>query len=185
MLSAEGSVWVDAKPREVLELVLDLRAYAVLDRKIVKVYENPPVGPDGHTFVVFRASMRGIRSPKQRQTVELDRWQSVTFESAGPWLADRVVWMKVGFAVEPADGGALVTHSYKFRFKGPVGPLMERYGRDWLPQDLHDEIHRIKAHFDRRAAGLPPPQPLRRGQAPTEEERTRAKVRFWRLFIGG
>ena len=149
MLSAEGSVRVDAAPRDVLEFVCDLRAYMTLDRKIVKVYENPPLDTDGNGFVVFRGSLRGLRSPKQRQSVKLDRWTSVTFESSGPWLADRFVWMRGGFVVEPVDGGSLVTHSYRFRFKGPFGPLIERYGRDWLPQDVDDELGRIKAHFDR------------------------------------
>ena len=147
MLSAEGSVQVQATPREVLEFACDMRAYMALDGKIVKVYENPPLDADGRGFVVLRGSLRGIRSPKQRQSVELDRWRSITFESAGPWLADRMVWMRGGFVVEPVDGGSLVTHSYRFRFKGPFGLLIERYGRHWLQQDLEDELGRIKEHF--------------------------------------
>ena len=148
VLSAEGSIQVGATPREVLELVCDLPAYMTLDRKIVKVYENPPLDADGNGFVVFRGSMRGIPSPKQRQSVKLDRWTSVTFESAGPWLADRLVWMRGGIAVEPAAGGSLVTHSYRFRFKGPFGPLIERYARDWLPRDVDDELQRLGRHFE-------------------------------------
>ena len=147
MLSAEGSVEVRATPRDVLELVCDMRAYMALGGKIVKVYENPPLDAAGNGFVVFRGSLRGIRSPKQRQSVELDRWRSITFESAGPWLADRMVWMRGGFVVDPVDGGSLVTHSYRFRFKRPFGLLIERYGRDWLQQDLEDELRRIKEHF--------------------------------------
>ena len=149
MLSAEGSVRVDAAPRDVLELVCDLRAYMALDRKIVRVYENPPMDADGNGIVVFRASLRGIRSPKQRQSVRLDRWRSVVFESAGPWLADRLVWMQGRCVVEPVDGGSLVTHGYRFRFKGPLGPLIERYARNWLQQDVADELQRIKEHFAR------------------------------------
>ena len=149
MMFAEGSVRVGAAPREVLELVCDLRAYAAVDRKIVRVYENPPLDGDGNGFVVFRGSIRGIRSPKQRQSVKLERWRSVTFESAGPWLADRLVWMRGGLVVEPVEDGSLVTHSYLFRFKGPAGPLIERYVRNWLQQDLDEELARIKEHFDR------------------------------------
>ena len=121
------------------------------DHKIIKVYENWP--PDGHGngLVVFRASMRGIRSPKQRQTVKLDRWRSVTFESSGPWLADRLVWMQGRSAAEPMDGGSLVSHSYNFKFKGPAAPLLERYCRSWLQQDIEDELKRIKTHFDSNA----------------------------------
>ena len=100
MLSAEGSIQVGATPRQVLELVCDLRAYMALDGKIVKVHENPPLDADGR-----------------------------------------------GFVVDPVDGGSLVTHSYRFRFKRPFGLLIERYGRDWLQQDLEDELKRIKEHF--------------------------------------
>lgn len=148
MLSAERSVRVDASAQEVLEHVCDLRAYMALDHKIVRVYDSPPVDADGNGHVVFRGSIRGIRSPKQRQSVKLDRWRSVTFESAGPWLADRLVWMRGGFVVEPDDGRSLVTHSYHFRFKGPFGPLIERYARNWLSRDLEEELGRIGGHFE-------------------------------------
>ena len=53
-----------------------------------------------------------------------------------------------GFVAEPVEGGSLVTHSYRFRFKQPVGPLIERYARNWLQQDLDDELARIKEHFE-------------------------------------
>lgn len=178
MLSARGSVHVAASPREVLEFVCDLRAYMLLDSKIVKVYENPPLDADGNGHVVIQGSIRGIRSPRQRQSVKLDRWTSITFESAGPWLADRLLWFRGGFAAEPFGGGSFVTHSYSFRFKGPLGPLIERYARDWLEQDLHDELQRIKAYFDRRAAGLPPLDVPPRRSARSAEPRTRA----WKDF---
>ncbi len=114
----------------------------------MRIYENPPLDADGNGFVVFRGSIRGIPSPKQRQSVKLDRWRAVTFESAGPWLADRLVRMRGGFVVEPADGGSLVTHSYRFWFKGPFGPLIERYARDWLTRDVDDELQRLRQHFE-------------------------------------
>ena len=84
---------------------------------------------------------------------------------------------------QPSHGGSWVTHSYRFRFKGPLGPLFERYPRDWLEQDVHDELQRIKSYFDRRAAGLPPLQLPHRQPARTENRQTRAGA--WRDFIGG
>ena len=85
---------------------------------------------------------------------------------------------------QPSHGGSWVTHSYRFRFKGPLGPLFERYLRDWLDQDVRDELQRIKTHFDRRAAGLPPLDvPPRRRPARTENQQTRAGA--WKDFIGG
>ena len=182
MLSVERSVQMSAAPREVLELVCDLRAYMVFDTKIVKVIENPPIDSDGTGFVVLRGSIRGLRGPKQRQSVKLDRWWSVTFTSDGPWLADRLMWMRGQFVAQPFSGGSLVTHSYRFRFKGPLGPLIERYARSWLDQDLHDELQRIKAHFDRRAAGLPPLELPRPRPDRTEEQRTRARIGRWKDY---
>ena len=183
MLSAEGSVQVAATPREVLEFVCDLRAYMTLDGKIVNVYEIPSIDSDGDGFAVIRGSVRGIRSPKQRLAVKLDRWWSVTFESAGPWLTDRLLWFRGGLVAQPSHGGSWVTHSYRFRFKGPLGPLMERYARNWLEQDLHDELQRMKAHFDRQAAGLPPLDAPPRRPARAENRQTRAGA--WKDFIGG
>ena len=182
MLLAHNSVLVAATPRDVLEFVCDLRTYMLLDTKIVKVYDNPPLDADGNGHVVIQGSMRGIRSPKQRQSVRLDRWRSVTFESDGPWLADRLMWMRGGFVAEPRRRGSLVTHSYRFWFKGFYGSLMERYLRDWLEQDLHEELQRIKSHFDRRAAGLPPLNVPPRRPARTEEQRTRDRIKAWRTM---
>ena len=179
MLAAEGSVQVAATPREVLEFVCDLRVYMLLDGKIVNVYEDPSIDSDGNGFAVIRGSVRGIRSPKQRLAVRLDRWWSVTFESAGPWLTDRLMWFRGGFVAQPSHGGSWVTHSYRFRFKGPLGPLFERYLRGWLDRDVHDELQRIKAYFDRRAAGLPPLQSAPRRPARTEREKSRDKVWHW------
>ena len=90
--------------------------------------------------------------------------------------------MRGGLTAQPFSGGSLVTHSYHFRFKGPFGPLIERYGRDWLKQDVHGELQRIKTYFDRRAAGLPPLQLPHRRPDRTEEQRTRAKVRAWKDY---
>ena len=183
MLSAEGSVQVAASPREVLEFACDLRAYMTLDGKIVNVYEDPSIDSDGNGFAVIRGSVRGIRSPKQRLAVKLDRWWSVSFESAGPWLTDRLMWFRGGLVAQPSHGGSWVTHSYRFRFKGPLGPLMELYARNWLEQDLHDELQRMKAHFDRRAAGLPPLDASPRRPTGAANQQTRAGT--WKDFIGG
>ena len=185
MLSAQRSVQVAAEPREVLEFVCDLRSYMLLDGKIVKIYGGSPVNADGNGYAVIRGAIRGIPSPKQRLSIRLDRWSSVTFTSAGPWLTDRLMWFQGGFTAQPSGGGAFVTHSYRIRFKGPTGPLMERYARDWLEQDLGEEIRRLKAYFDRRAAGLPPLQEPRRRPDPTEEQRTRARLKAWKDYLPG
>ena len=123
MLSAERSVQVSAAPREVLGVrPATCGPTWCFDTKIVKVLDNPPIDSDGNGFVVFRGSLRGLRGPKQRQSVKLDRWWSVTFTSDGPWLADRLMWMRGQFVAQPFSGGSLVTHSYRFRFKGPLRP---------------------------------------------------------------
>ena len=186
VLRAHDSVHVAATPREVLEFVCDLQAYMLLDPKIANVYECSPVDAGGNGHAVIRGSLRGIRSPKQRLAVKLDRWRSVAFTSDGPWLTDRLMWFQGQVAAESFGGGSFITHTYRFRFKGPAGPLMERYARDWLKQDLHDELQRIKTHFDRRAAGLPPLDVPPRRSARTSEQRSR----IWKDFrsdpgIGG
>ena len=182
MLSVKGSVHVAATPREVLELVCDLRAYMVFDTKMANVYECSPPDAEGNGHAVIRGLMRGIRSPKQRLAVRLDRWTSVTFTSAGPWLTDRLMWFQGAMAAEPFGGGSFITHNYRFQVKGPLGPLFDRYAHSWLDRDLHNELQRIKAHFDRRAAGLPPRQLPHRRPARTEEQRTRDKVRNWKDY---
>lgn len=182
MLSARQTIHVAAAPRDVLGHVCDLRVYSLLDRKIVRVYEASAVGTDGNGSMVIRASMRGVRSPRLRLSLRLERWNSVTFTSCGPWLTNRLMWMQGRFTAEPFGGGSFVTHTYRFRFKGPWGPLIERYFSGWLQRDVDDELRRLKAHFDRQAAGLPPlDEPDRTGG----EQQPGSRAGAWKDFVGG
>ena len=127
-----------------------LRAYRQIDRKIKKIYDNPPISDDGMGTVTFRASMRGLPGPRQRQGVVLERWNSLTFTSDGPWLADRLLDMTGSFSAEPLEGGqSQVTHEYTFRFKGPLTKVLEWYSRSWLQRDVKVELERLREYFSK------------------------------------
>ena len=152
MIEAASSVRLQTSPQELFELVLDLRAYSQIDRKIRKIYANPPVAADGSGVVEYRGAMRGLPGPRQRNAVALQRWTSLTFTSDGGWLADRVMSARGSFSVlESGDGWCEVEHRYVFAFKGPLGPLMDRFCGSWLARDLSDELERLRLHF----AGTP------------------------------
>lgn len=144
---ASATQVVPAQPRDVLELVLDLERYKQIDTKIRKIYENPPIPDDGIGTVVFRGALRGLPGPRQRERVELVRWESVTYTSDGLFLADLMMAMQGSFGVESGPDGTLVTHSYQFDFKGPVAPIMDRFCGKWLQRDLEAELVRMSEHF--------------------------------------
>lgn len=151
MIKATSTATVEASPQEVLELVLNLEAYRLVDQKIRKIYDNPPISDSGQGTVVFRASIRGLPGPRQREKVVLDRWHSLTFTSDGPWLADRMLDITGSFRTEPLDDGrSQVTHEYELRFKGPLRWVLEWYSRAWLERDLESELERLRQHFSGR-----------------------------------
>ena len=139
MLSADE---VAATPRE----VLDLRSATWCSTaRSSGCSRSTPTGTGSLSGLDARHSQ-----PQAAPVGPADRWCRSLFESAGPWLTDRLVWMRGG-----------LTHRRIARQQGPLGPLIERYGRDWLKQDLHDELQRIKTYFD---GG---PLDSRRSSAPT------------------
>ena len=155
VLSARASIEVRADPQEVMELVLDLKQYMRVDSKILRV--GAVEGPDeaGQGRVRLWTRLKWTPPAPDVQTFELQRWSRLTFTGA-PRQPSRLIGGFTGIVeCEPTPAGTLVTHSYEMRFRGPFR-LLERPHRNWLQQDLEEELERMADHFEQRSSQVAP-----------------------------
>ncbi|MFT3851448.1 MAG: SRPBCC family protein [Ilumatobacteraceae bacterium] len=146
-LTAAATVFVEATPREILELVVDLHRYREVDPKILRVVSV--VGPDeaGRGTVRLWARMKGLPPAPDRQDFVLERWRRVTFTGAGRQPA-RLIFDFVGVVeCSPGEHGAtMLTHRYEFDFRRPFR-FVERRLAGWLQRQIDDELHDLAAHL--------------------------------------
>lgn len=142
-MSAHASTRVGASPQTVLEFVLDLERYKEVDKKIVKVLGTDGPDSDGRGWVKMLGRVRGMPPAPDKQDFVLDRWRHLTFTGAARQPARMIFDFTGTFdcSVE-SDGTTLVTHSYRFNFKGPF-LLAERWLADWLQAEVEAEMQAL------------------------------------------
>lgn len=145
-MTAKASAEISASPQEVLEFVLDLEQYKLVDQKIVRVVSVDGPDRNGRGSVKMWARMGVLPPALDRQDFTLERWHRLTFTGAAR-QPGRLVFDFVGtFDCQPANSGTIVQHAYEFRFRGPFR-LIGRVLGDWLQDQLEDEVDAIKTHF--------------------------------------
>lgn len=147
MIRAEGSIVIDRSAREVLEFVLDLDRYRQADAKITNVSAQPTLGPENRTGRArYRGRLRGFPTPSQWQTISLQPWERVELATdPGQWTA-RVATFVGGFVCEEIDDGTTrLTHFEQFKFRAPLGWMIDRYLDRWMQRYLIDsELPQLK-----------------------------------------
>ena len=141
-LSASATTTVNATPEEILEFVLDMDRYRLVDHKIRRV--SSVVGPDaqGRGYVKLWGKLRWGPAMPDQQDFVLERWQRLTFVGTAGRLA-RLIFNFVGtFECEPLKEGTRITHAYEFTFRGPFRYL-EPLLKDWLQAEIEAEVRRI------------------------------------------
>jgi hypothetical protein len=139
MVVVEASQVVRAGPGEVLELVMDLERYRAADRKIRRVRW---VEREGDMAVAcFWARFRGV-PVLATQRMSLTPGKRIEVRNVPSWQ-DRIVRFEGSFECEPEDGGTLVTHRYRFDFRGPFRLVAEPLVRGWMERDIAEEVSRI------------------------------------------
>jgi Polyketide cyclase / dehydrase and lipid transport len=141
VIYGEGRAVIKRAPDEILDFVMDLHRYRHADVKIRKVASVERTGDEA--TVKFRSRLRGLPTPTVTQLVTLTPGKRIDIRSAPNWM-ERMVEFEGFVTCEEGDEGTEVVHRETFRFKGPVGFLMERYLKSWIAQDLVDEVNRMK-----------------------------------------
>jgi Polyketide cyclase / dehydrase and lipid transport len=144
-VSASATTIIKASPREVLECVLDLNRYKLIDRKIVRV--GKVIGPDdaGRGYVRIWGRVLKLPPAPDRQDFVLERWSRLTFRGAKRQPGRLVFDFTGHFECRPSNNGSTeVTHSYEFVFTRPFRVIENRLG-PWLQRELDVEIENLAA----------------------------------------
>lgn len=147
MIYGEGQAVIKASPKEILDFVMDLHQYRNADVKIRKVKSVERVGDEA--TVRFRSVLRGLPTPTVTQLVKLTPGERIDIRSAPNWM-ERMVEFEGFVTCEEVAEGTKVVHRESFKFKGPIGFLMERFLKNWIKQDLIDEVARVKDILERK-----------------------------------
>ena len=145
-MRAQATTTIAADPRTVLEYIGDLRRYREADHKITRVHDQPSVSPSApRSRARYRGRLRGLPTPPQWQSVELEPWSRLVLRSEpGQWTA-RLAAFEGGFVCEPTGGGVTaVTHYEQFEFHPLLRRLAESFLADWLQADIEQEMRRLK-----------------------------------------
>ena len=137
---------VDASPRQVIRLCLDIEEYQRLDDKIAATYGRLP-GPFGGELEVDQR-IGAVRLPRQRLRITVKRWQSIDYEQTGRWLARQLLRWSARIEVDELDEGCLVRHRYAVAVRLPGGGLVERLLEAPLARSLEDEMDRLVGRFN-------------------------------------
>lgn len=146
---------VDATPRQIIELAIDLERYRSIDRTIIAVH-GPPLGPFGGTTELRRRIGR-LRLPRQRFRVTIDRWRSLRFDQTGRGLARLLLRWRVSVQLTALDEGTMIDRHDQITVR-LVGPLVEPLLQPTLANALETEMSRLADHFNGNVVELRAPQ---------------------------
>jgi hypothetical protein len=145
---------VDATPREIIELAIDLERYRSIDQTIAAVH-GPPLGPFGGTTELQRRVGR-FRLPRQRFRVTIDRWRSLRFDQTGRWLARLLLRWSASVHLTALDEGTVIDRHDEVTVR-LLGPLLEPLLRPSLADALEAEMNRLADHFNGNVVELRAP----------------------------
>ncbi len=146
-VSAAATATVTASAQEVLEYVLDLDRYRLLDSKILRVSATPNLDASGTGTLKMWGKLPWMPPAPDHHDVNLTRWTQLTFTGARGRPARLVFDFTGRFDCEPLDDrSTVVTHSYEFSFRGPFKLAEPRIGR-WLQSDVEREVRELADLF--------------------------------------
>jgi hypothetical protein len=148
MITGEGTAMIGRPAQEILDFVMDLEGYKVVDSKIGTIKTLERTGDVA--IVKFRAKLRGLPSPfLVTQKVAMTRGERIEVSDVPSWL-DRMVHFEGLFQVESTPEGTRVLRRIRFTFAKPMAWVFEPFLRSWLAADVPAEVLALKAHLEAR-----------------------------------
>lgn len=148
MAIGEASILVRRPPTEILDFILDVEAYRVVDPRLrtIKWVRREP----GETVFRFRPTLMGLPGPMTTQRVTLTAGRRVDITPV-PSRMDRFAEFAGLLECTPEGGGTRVRRRLEFHFPRPLSWLMDPLLTRWLAQDVPAELARLKAHLEQPA----------------------------------
>lgn len=151
MLTVEVTETFPCPPDELLDFVMDVERYALVDRKL-----RPVLWARREADVVefaFRPRLAGLPAPKTVARMRLTPGRRVDIELAPP-PANRLTKLAsdfdAGFVCTPVEGGTRLVRTLNFRFRPPLRWLAEPLLRRPLTADVREEVRLAKEYIQRR-----------------------------------
>ena len=156
-INATATIEIARSPQDILEFVLDLEKYRLVDTKITRVADVVGPDEDGVGYAQIWGKMKGLPPAPDKQAFKLERWKRLTFTGAKP-MPGRMIFDFIGtFDTKPLTAKAgktqtRLTHAYEFTFKGPFKLLEKRLG-PWLQTELDAEVALLKKTLEAEGYG--------------------------------
>jgi hypothetical protein len=143
MIEGIGEAIIARAPEEIIAFVTDLERYKRADWKIGRVLE---VRRDGDRILMRHdGKLRGIPGPAVTLELVVDGRRAVRYHSVPTFPSRCVLTFDGGFELDEAAGGTRVVHVERFHFLAPWRWVAEPFLREWLANDVREEMTRLKA----------------------------------------
>lgn len=144
MATEQCTVLIDRPADDILEFILDVRAYRDVDPRLgsIRWVRRMP----GSTVFRFRPQLMGLPAPLSTQLV-VRRGMKVDI-TALPSPSDRLADFAGSLACVAGPQGITVTRSLRFDLAAPLAPILDRRLQRWLQSDVPAEMARLKARLE-------------------------------------
>jgi hypothetical protein len=143
MIEGIGEAVIARPPEAIIAFVTDLNRYKRADWKVGRVLEQRREGD--RIFMRHDGTLRGIPGPPVSLEMTVDAPRAVRYRSVDSFPSSAVLTFDGGFELTPADGGTRVVHTERFRFLVPWRWVAEPFLRNWIMEDVREEMVRLKA----------------------------------------
>jgi hypothetical protein len=142
MIEGIGEAIIRRPPEAIIAFVTDLDQYKRADWKIGRVLESRRDGD--RIFMRHDGKLRGLPGPPVALEMTIDGTRAVTYRSMPSFPASRVLDFDGGFELAESAAGTRVIHTERFRFFAPWRFVAEPFLREWLANDVREEMVRLK-----------------------------------------
>jgi hypothetical protein len=151
MLKVDATEIFPCTPDELLDFVMDVERYALVDRKLRPVLWTRR---DGNLLeFAFRPRLAGLPAPRTVARMRLTPGHRIDIELAPP-PANRLTRLAsdfdASFVCTPVEDGTRLVRTLNFRFLPPLRWLAEPLLRRPLTADVQEEVRLAKEYIQRQ-----------------------------------
>ena len=149
MIEGVGEAIIRCPAEAIIDFVTDLHRYKRADWKIGRVLETRRDGE--RIFMRHDGKLRGIPGPPVALELRIEGTSAVRYRSVPTFPSRLVLTFEGGFTFVPVEEGTRVIHNERFDFFAPWKFVAEPFLREWLANDVREEMVRLKALVEAEA----------------------------------
>jgi hypothetical protein len=142
MIEGVGEALIRARPEAILAFVTDLERYKLADWKIGRVFETRREADA--FFMRHDGKLRGVPGPSVALRMVVIGKAAARYHSVPTFPSRLFLTFEGGFELTETPEGTHVVHTERFRFFAPWRWIAEPFLRDWLAEDVRQEMKRLQ-----------------------------------------